>query len=72
MPLVVETHNADIIATLLILKSEYEVKTRSRLRMTITGATEAHILAKELGEAGVGVILAPARPIPMTWEKRRM
>ena len=40
--------------------------------MTITGATEAHFLAKELAEANVGVILTPARPLPANWEKRRM
>ncbi|KAF5354651.1 hypothetical protein D9756_005354 [Leucocoprinus leucothites] len=72
MPLVVEAHNADIIATLLVLKAEFEVKTRSRLRMTITGATEAHLLAREIAEADVGVILTPAKPLPLTWEKRRI
>jgi hypothetical protein len=56
----------------LILKAEFEVKERRRLRMTIMGATEAHFLARELAEAGVGVILAPVRPQPTTWEKRRM
>ena len=40
--------------------------------MTITGATEAHFLAKVLAEANVGVILTPARPLPANWEKRRM
>jgi len=70
--LIIEAHNADIIATLLILKAEFELKTGNRLRMTITGATEAHFLAKELAEASVGVILTPARPLPTSWEKRRM
>ncbi|KXN85384.1 hypothetical protein AN958_11484 [Leucoagaricus sp. SymC.cos] len=72
IPLIIEVHNTDIIATLLILKSEFEVKTRRNLRMTITGATEAHFLAKELAEAGVGVILTPARPLPKTWEQKRI
>jgi len=72
IPLIIETHNADIIATLLILKAEFELKTGNRLRMTITGATEAHLLAKELAEASVGVILTPVRPLPTSWEKRRM
>lgn len=70
--MIIEAHNADIIATLLILKAEFELKTGNRLRMTITGATEAHFLAKELAEASVGVILTPARPFPTSWEKRRM
>ncbi|KAJ3568393.1 hypothetical protein NP233_g5742 [Leucocoprinus birnbaumii] len=72
IPLVVEAHNADIIATLLILKAEFEANTKNQLRLTITGATEAHLLAKEIAEAGVGVILAPSRPLPKTWEKRRI
>jgi hypothetical protein len=42
------------------------------LRFTITGATEAHFLARELAEAGVGIILTPLRPLPMSWEKRKM
>lgn len=40
--------------------------------MTLTGATEAHILAKEIGEAGIGVILNPVRPFPYVWDSRRM
>lgn len=72
MPLVVEAHSADIIATLLILKSEVEMRIRRSLRLTITGATEAYLLAKELADSGVGVILTPARPQPRNWESRRM
>ncbi|KAJ7054512.1 carbohydrate esterase family 9 protein [Mycena amicta] len=45
--------NADIIASLLTLKSELD----SSLRLVIAGGTEAHLLAKELGAAGVGVLL---------------
>lgn len=40
--------------------------------MTIAGAAEAHLLAKELSKASVGVILTPARPFPYAWEYRRM
>lgn len=72
MPLVVEAHNADIIATLIVLKKEIEAETRRSMKLTITGAAEAHLLAQELAEAGVGVILNPARPFPYTWEGRRM
>ena len=72
IPLVVETHNADIIATLIMLKKEVEQVTRQTMKMTITGAAEAYILAKELSESGVGVILNPARPFPYAWEGRRM
>ncbi|KAJ7579295.1 carbohydrate esterase family 9 protein [Mycena floridula] len=71
IPLVVEAYSADIIATLLILKNEVEQEKRSTIKLTITGATEAHLLAKELGEAGVGVVLS-SRPFPYTWEQRRI
>ncbi|KAG5648505.1 hypothetical protein DXG03_003116 [Asterophora parasitica] len=72
IPLVVEAHSADIIATLIILKKEIELETRINLKLTITGASEAHILAKELAESGVGVILNPSRPFPYVWEDRRI
>ena len=41
------------------------------LRLTILGGGEAHILARELGESGVGVILNPVRPFPADWDRRR-
>jgi len=72
IPLVVEAHSADIIATLVILKQQVEADTHKKIRLTITGGAEAHLLAKELGEANVGVILNPARPFPYVWEDRRM
>ncbi|KAF9481555.1 carbohydrate esterase family 9 protein [Pholiota conissans] len=72
IPLVVEAHSADIIATLIILKKEIRAATGKEIRLTISGATEAHLLGKELSEADVGVILVPARPFPHTWEERRI
>jgi hypothetical protein len=72
IPLVVEAHSADIIATLVWLKREIERETGKSIRLTLTGASEAHILAKELGEEKVGVILNPARPFPFVWEDRRI
>ncbi|KAF6761161.1 amidohydrolase [Ephemerocybe angulata] len=72
IPLVIEAHSADIIATLVILKKEIEVDTRKLIKMTITGGAEAHLLAAELAEAGVGVILVPSRSFPYTWENRRI
>lgn len=71
-PLVVEAHSADIIATLVELKREVERESGNSMKLTITGAAEAHLLAKELGEAGVGVVVSPARPFPYVWEDRRM
>jgi hypothetical protein len=55
-----------------LLKKEVEHAHGRIIQMTITGAAEAHLLAKELGEAGVGVILNPARSFPFAWEDRRM
>ncbi|GLB33967.1 putative amidohydrolase [Lyophyllum shimeji] len=72
VPLVVEVENADIMAMLLILKIEVEDTIGSRMRMVFSGASEAHLLAKEIGDAGVGVILRPARPFPSTWDQRRI
>ncbi|KAF8207137.1 carbohydrate esterase family 9 protein [Mycena galopus ATCC 62051] len=72
IPLVVESHGADIIASLILLKKEVEHIKGNPIQMTIVGASEAHLLAKELGESGVGVILNPARPFPFFWEFRRI
>jgi hypothetical protein len=72
IPLVIETHSAEVIATLIELKREFEAHTGHPLRMTVAGATEAYLLASELAEAGVGVVLTRARPFPKTWERQRM
>jgi hypothetical protein len=68
----VEAHSADIIATLILLKQEVEREKRIAIKLTITGAAEAHLLADELAEAGIGIILNPPRPFPYVWENRRM
>jgi hypothetical protein len=72
--LVVEVHSADIIATLITLKKEVEDTTKMEMRLTIAGGAEAHLLAKELAAANVGVILTPSRlgPFPYVWEGRRL
>ncbi|KAL5519409.1 hypothetical protein ACEPAH_1092 [Sanghuangporus vaninii] len=72
IPLVIDVHSADHIATLLMLKKKVELTTGTALRLTLTGASEAHLLAQELGEARVGVILNPVRPFPATWDQRRI
>ncbi|KAJ7144300.1 hypothetical protein C8R44DRAFT_657766 [Mycena epipterygia] len=72
MPLVIRVHNADIMATLLRLKAEYEATAPHRLWMTFTGASEAHLLAAEIGAAGVSVIMSPVRPYPADWDSRRI
>lgn len=72
IPLVIEAENADIIATLLKLKAEVDTHTGSSIRLTISGAAEAHILSKELAAANVGVIVSPSRPFPEEWQSRRI
>ncbi|KAG6828905.1 hypothetical protein H0H92_006356 [Tricholoma furcatifolium] len=72
IPLVVDVDNADIMSTLLRLKSEYDSKSGNTLRLTFTGAAEAHLLAEEIGEAGVSVVITSPRPYPGAWENRRI
>ncbi|KAH9935457.1 composite domain of metallo-dependent hydrolase [Fomitopsis serialis] len=45
---------------------------REHIKMTFAGASEAHLLAKEIGEAGIGVLITRPRPFPGTWEQRRI
>ncbi|CAK5274361.1 unnamed protein product [Mycena citricolor] len=59
IPLVVMVHNADIMATLLMVKHEIEATSGSALRMTFAGALEAHLLAKKIAEANVSVVVSP-------------
>ncbi|KAK0189119.1 hypothetical protein F5146DRAFT_1058052 [Armillaria mellea] len=72
IPLVIDVDNADIMASLIQLKSEIERTTGVPLRMTFAGAAEAHLLAAEIGYAGIGVVVVPSRPFPATWELRRI
>lgn len=72
--LVVEAESADVIATVIELKQEVEgaLQGEKALKVTIAGGREAHLLARELGEAGVGVLLTQPRPFPKEWEAHRM
>jgi len=72
LPLVIQVHSADIMASLINLKKEIETEHGKLIQMTFAGASEAHILAKEIGTAKVGIILNPARPFPGTWKSRRI
>jgi hypothetical protein len=72
IPIVVEAHSADVIATLILLKKDVEEKTGAAIQMTIAGATEAHLLVKEIAKANIGIIFKPSRPFPTTWEQRRL
>ena len=70
IPLVVNAQSADVIASLLLLKSEVDSQTGHNLRLVVSGAAEAHLLAAELGAAGVGVLMGQ-RLYPGAWEQRR-
>ncbi|KAJ7195756.1 hypothetical protein GGX14DRAFT_474307, partial [Mycena pura] len=72
IPLVVRVDSADIMASLLRLKHEFDSEASHPLRMTFVGAAEAHLLAAEIAAAGVSVILSPARPFPADWNSRRI
>ncbi|OLN81045.1 hypothetical protein CCHL11_09415 [Colletotrichum chlorophyti] len=77
MPLAITVHSADTIATLLDLKASVEEaiamvqNTASRIRLVIVGGAEAHLVARDLAEAGVGVILAPMQSYAVSWDQRR-
>ncbi|KDQ09069.1 hypothetical protein BOTBODRAFT_165096 [Botryobasidium botryosum FD-172 SS1] len=72
IPLIVKVDKADHMATLLVLKKQVEGKTGKTLRLSFAGGLEAHLLAKEIGEAGVGVILNPVRSFPTTFDQLRI
>ncbi|CAK4031476.1 carbohydrate esterase family 9 [Lecanosticta acicola] len=83
LPLIIGVHSADIIASLLRLKGQVEEAmnkkrsgndspgTAAHLRVVILGGAEAHLVAKELAEAGVGVVLAPLFSYATSWDQRR-
>jgi hypothetical protein len=70
IPLVAYAESADVIATLLVLKKEVEAHAGNPMRLTIVAASEAHLLAKEIGEAGVGVIVRQQDSF-VNWEMNR-
>lgn len=88
IPIVIEVSSADIMATLIRLKGEVEEKRGTYMRMVFSRATEAHLLAEEIGtspstplknqanvniaHARIGVILTPSRQFPWSWDDRRM
>lgn len=71
MPLVLSVHSADIIASILRLKSTVEVAMQKPLRLIILGAAESHLLAPELAAANVPVVLAPLQAYGESWDQRR-
>ena len=49
IPLVIDVSSADIMATLIRLKNEVEERRGSFMRMVFSRATEAHLIAEEIG-----------------------
>lgn len=68
----ISVESADIIASVIKLKREVEEGIRKELKLTLSGASEAHLLAKEISEAGIGVVIRRSRSFPEEWEYRRM
>lgn len=58
IPLVIDVSNADIMATLVRLKNEVEEKRGSYMRMIFSRATEAYLLADEIGRLAYCVLPA--------------
>eukprot|EP01119_Soliformovum_irregulare_P019141 TRINITY_DN6005_c0_g3_i1.p1 TRINITY_DN6005_c0_g3~~TRINITY_DN6005_c0_g3_i1.p1 ORF type:complete len:897 (+),score=188.82 TRINITY_DN6005_c0_g3_i1:43-2691(+) len=71
IPMVAYMHQADDISTLLHIKKENDAKYSLNTSLVIVGGAEAHLLAQQLGEASVTVVLAPPRCVPANWEQRR-
>ncbi|KAF7428612.1 hypothetical protein PC9H_007839 [Pleurotus ostreatus] len=72
LPLVVVVDSADAMASLIKLKAEVEAQTEIPIRLTFSGANEAHLIAEEIAAANIGVVLVQYRPFPSTWEKKRI
>lgn len=66
-------NSADGIASALRLKSDVEglLKGGKKIKLAIVGGAESYILAKELADASVGVILSPLQADGATWDARR-
>ncbi|BEJ10967.1 hypothetical protein CspHIS471_0103890 [Cutaneotrichosporon sp. HIS471] len=65
--LVASVNSADAIAALIRLK-----RTVPAMRLTISGAQEAWILADELAAENIGVVVAAPRAFPFMWDQRRI
>ncbi|KAG8958226.1 hypothetical protein FRC03_009340 [Tulasnella sp. 419] len=72
LPLIIHTHSADIIAKILKLKQEVEAESGDRVRLAFFGGLESHLVAREIAEAGAGVIVSPPRAFPLAWQSRRV
>lgn len=58
IPLVVNVDSADVMATLLKLKAEVEGAKDSKVKLVFSGATEAHLLAEDIGNPSSDIVLS--------------
>ncbi|EIW67430.1 hypothetical protein TREMEDRAFT_11883, partial [Tremella mesenterica DSM 1558] len=65
--LVVEVNKADVMASLVRLKKEVK-----DLKMTFLGGQESWMIADQLAEEKIGVIVSPSRSFPGDWDQRRI
>ncbi|KAJ7600764.1 carbohydrate esterase family 9 protein [Mycena floridula] len=72
IPIVILVESADVMSSLILLKSQVEKALGNQINMVFSGATEAHLIAEEIGAAGVGVLVTSIRPFPSQWEQRRL
>ncbi|KAL0573973.1 hypothetical protein V5O48_007988 [Marasmius crinis-equi] len=72
IPLVIDVHSADIMTSLIAMKAEVDDRIGGQMRMVFSGASEAHVLAKELHRARIGVILTRLRPTYTEWDGRKI
>ena len=49
--MIIDVGSADIMATLLQIKADVEEQKGTRMNMVFSGASEAHLLAEEIGES---------------------
>jgi len=66
LPVIFHVHQADEIGSVIEFKSDF-----SLTNVAILGASEAAIVAQQLAEAGISVILSPALSFPAYFETRR-
>ncbi|ODN78842.1 hypothetical protein L202_04386 [Cryptococcus amylolentus CBS 6039] len=66
--LVVEVRQADVMSALVRLKKEVG----GEGKWTFLGGHETWLIAEELADANIGVIVAPARSYPEEWSERRI
>jgi hypothetical protein len=81
LPLIIAADSADIIASLISLKSTIEAAMAKavlttttaapKLRFIIIGGAESHLVASEIAHADISVVVAPLLPHAQTWDQRR-